>query len=217
MKIGEVMARNVVWVAPDASFRAVLESLLRADVSGLPVLDGSGALVGIVTEADLASKEAYGGGRRRPLALLADVLSLRDHHWVTKASGKVAADIMTKHVVVCDPDEDARVVARRMLDRGVKRMPVLQFGRVVGMVCRRDLLNVFTEPDEMIGAGVARVLEQFRDDRGDCPIQYVVDGGVVTLTGFARDAAEEHAVVSLVRDIDGVIDVVSRLHDQTRD
>lgn len=128
MKTAEIMTRDVVSVGPETPFKDLIERLVSSDVSGLPVLDDSGQLVGIVTEADPTSKEACGGHRHRTLAVLADVLSARPHQWATKSAGWTAANVMTRDVVVCDPDEGVRVAARRMLDRDVKRMPVIQSG-----------------------------------------------------------------------------------------
>lgn len=181
-------------------------------MSGLPVLDAHRRLVGIVTEADLVSKEAYGDHRPRALALLADVLSAREHHWATKAAGLVAADVMTTNVMTCRPDDDVRRVARRMLDRGVKRAPVLEADELVGIVSRQDILRMFARSDEEIRAEVAQVLSSHPNRPDDHHVQFLVEEGIVTLTGDVRYAWDEPVVVSLVRGVEGVIDVVSRVH-----
>jgi len=217
VKIKDVMSTHVISVTPDTPFKELVERLVRFDVSGLPVVDGSGALVGIVTEADVVSKEAYGTRRSRALALLADVLAAREHHWVTKATGSIAADVMTANVVVCSPDEDVRVVARRMLERGVKRMPVVQAGGLVGMVSRQDILGMFARPDDAIATEVARVLVTHPNRPDDCHVHCSVDGGVVTLNGDVRYARDVPIVVSLVREVEGVIDVIDHLHSRAPD
>lgn len=76
MKVGDIMATDVVSVAPDTPFKEVVDRLLRAGVSSLPVVDAEGKLIGLITEADLISKEAYDGHRRRAVALLADALAI---------------------------------------------------------------------------------------------------------------------------------------------
>jgi len=212
VKIGDIMTKDVVTVERETPYKDVVELLVRANVSGLPVVDASGSLVGIVTEADLVSKEAFGGHRRRALAVLADVLSAREHHWATKATGSVAADVMTANVTVCGPDEDFRVVARRMLDRGVKRMPVVEAGKLVGMVSRQDMLGMFARPDDALAAEVSRVLTTHPNRPDDCHVHCTVDGGVVILSGDVRFAWDEPVVVSLVRNVEGVVDVVSHVH-----
>jgi CBS domain-containing protein len=69
------MTTGVVTVGPDATYGEIVDRLLAHDISGLPVMDDSGRLVGVVTEADLVSREAYGTERRRPLGLLFDYLA----------------------------------------------------------------------------------------------------------------------------------------------
>jgi CBS domain-containing protein len=210
VKIRDVMTSAVISVRPDTPYKAMVERLVEADVSGLPVIDASGALVGVVTEADLASKGAYGGHRRRALALMLDVLAAPT--WMNKAGGWTAADVMTSDVVVCVPDEDLRAAARRMLERRVKRMPVVDDGVVVGMVSRHDLLKVLTRPDDAIERDIVEVLATDPNRPEDFHVHSEVEGGVATLTGDVRYAWDAPVVVSLVRDVAGVIDVISRLH-----
>jgi len=212
MKVRDIMTTSVVSVAPDMPYKDVVERLVRSEVSSLPVVDEHGKLVGIVTEADLISKEAYDGHRRRGLALLVDVLSARDHHWVSKAAGTAAADVMTRNVTACRPDEAVRSVARRMLERGVKRMPVVDAGVLVGIVSRQDILRVFDRPDDAIAADVERILRDDLNLPEECHVTSTVDHGIVTLTGHVRYSWDESIVLSMVRDVEGVIDVTSHLH-----
>jgi CBS domain-containing protein len=206
------MTTEVVSVSPDATYKEVVEQLVRSGVSGVPVVDERGRLLGIVTEADLVSKEAYPGRRPRALALLADVLSARAHHWVTKAAGWHAADVMTTGVATCAPGEDVRAVSRRMLERGVKRMPVVDDGHLVGIVSRQDLLRTFARPDAEIAADVHRVLTEHPNRPDDHHVTCTVAEGMVTLGGDVRYAWDEPIVVAMVREVEGVIDVESHIH-----
>ena len=167
-----------------------------------------------MTEADLVAKEAFGGRRHRALALLADLVSARDHHWVSKATGSTAADVMNPTVIACGPDEDVRAVARRMLDSGIKRMPVVEGGELVGIVSRHDILEAFTRSDDAIAADVGALLVSHPNRPDDCHVHYAVAGGVVTLSGDVRYEWDKEIVVALVRGIAGVIDVVSNLHNR---
>jgi len=214
VKVRDIMTTDVVSVTPDTPYKELVETLVRADVSGLPVLDDLGRLVGIVTEADVVSKQAYGHHRRRALALLADVLSAREHHWVTKAIGSVAADVMTTNLVVCVPNDDVQVVARKMLGRGVKRLPVVEAGRLVGMVSRQDVLGAFARPDDAIAQDATQLLTTHPNRPDDCHVRASVEDGIVTLTGDVRYEWDLPVVVSLVRNIPGVIDVISQLHNR---
>ena len=210
VKVGEVMTTDIVSVAPDTPFKEVVERLVDEDVGSVPVVDERGKLVGLITEADLICKEAY-GDRRRGLSLLMDALSARDHHWATKAGGSVASDFMTRNVVGCRSDEDVKAVARRMLDLGVKRMPVVDAGNLVGVISRHDILEMFARPDDAIACDVKRVLSD-RNMPDDHHVGFTVEDGVVTLTGDVRYKWDVPVVVSMVRPLPGVINVVSRLH-----
>lgn len=141
MHVRDVMTDDVVTVGPDAPYREIVDRLLAHDISGVPVVDADGALVGVVTEADLVSREAYGAERRRPLGLVLDYLRDRDPAWVRKAAGRTAGELMTRVVTTASPDDELRVTARVMLESGHKRLPVVGAdGRLVGIVARRDLL-----------------------------------------------------------------------------
>lgn len=143
--VRDVMTTDVVTVGPKATYGEIADRLLAHDVSGLPVIDGDGTLVGIVTEADLVSREAYGPDRRRPLGLIVDYLRDRDPAWVRKSSATTAADLMTRVVTTASPDDEVRVTARRMLESGRKRLPVVASdGLLVGIVSRRDVLAAST-------------------------------------------------------------------------
>jgi CBS domain-containing protein len=147
--VRDVMTTDVVTVGSDATFGEMVDRLLSHDVSGLPVIDADGMLLGIVTEADLVSREAYGPERRRPLGLAVDYLRGRDPAWVRKASATTAREVMTTVVTTASPDDELRVAARRMLESGYKRLPgVAADGRLVGIVSRRDVLALayFDQP-----------------------------------------------------------------------
>jgi CBS-domain-containing membrane protein len=139
--VRDVMTTDVVTVGPDATCDEVVHRLLARGVSGLPVTDSDNTLLGIVTETDLVIHDAYGPLRRRPAVRVADDLQGRDRTWVRKASGTTARKLMTPFVMTASPDDELRVTARRMLESGYRRLPVVASdGRLVGIVSRRDLL-----------------------------------------------------------------------------
>lgn len=136
------MTTDVVTVRPEATYGEIVDRLLSHDIGGVPVIDADGILLGVVTEADLVSREAYGPERRRPLGLVADFLRGRDPAWLRKASGTTARELMTSVVTTASPDDELRVAARRMLESGHKRLPVVVTdGRLVGVLSRRDVLS----------------------------------------------------------------------------
>jgi CBS domain-containing protein len=212
MKVAEIMTRRPITVSPDTPLKELIERMMGADVRSLPVTDAAGHLLGLLTEADLVSKEAYGTVRHRHLAMLADVISGREHHWVAKAAGAVAADCMTEKVVTCSAEDDVRVAARRMLEHGIKHLPVLDGARLIGIVTARDILRVFDRPDRDIAADVGATLTGNSCLPDDHHVRFSVADGVVTLVGDVRYGWDEPVVVSIVQGVPGVIDVVSELH-----
>jgi len=211
--VKEIMATPVAaTLTPEMGFKNAIELFVASEVSALPVVDADGRLVGIVTEADLISKEAYGTRRHRALSLLGDVLSGRDHRWVNKAAGSVVRDVMTKDVVVCTPDEEMRVVARRMLRHGVKRLPVVDGGALVGMVARQDILATFDRPDDLIKGDIEHALAHDPNRPDSAHVGVSVADGVVRLTGDVRFPWDGQIIASIVGEVPGVIDVVNFLH-----
>lgn len=211
MKVKDVMTTELVTAGPDMQFKDLLERMISADVSSVPILDDDGKLVGLVTETDLLSKEAYGSVRHPSLALLAEIMHGSKQDWVTKAQGSKAREIMSTNLVVCGPDEEIRAVARRMLVNAVRHVPVLESGTMVGIVSRHDLLSVFDRPDEAIAADVARTLAQDGNMPEDHHVRFGVEGGVVVLEGDVRYRWDQEVVVSIVREIPGVVEVIDHM------
>lgn len=209
MKVQDVMTTPVITVGLDAPFKEVAERMLDANVSGLPVVDGEGLLLGLVTEADLVSKPAFGRRRRRSLAAFVDLLT-GDARWVAKATALTAGELMTTAVITALPSERVEVVAKRMLERGVKRLPVLDGGRLAGIVSRRDLLRCFHRTDAEIVAELTRKLMSARYAPEDHTVTGTVENGVVTLEGMVRADNDLPVVEWLARDIPGVVQVVNR-------
>ena len=102
MKVAEVMTTSLVTVGPEATWKQVAERMIDAGVSGVPVVDGDGFLLGVVTEADLVSKPAFDGRRHRSLAALVELLS-GEARWAGKATGLTAAQLMTTAVITASP------------------------------------------------------------------------------------------------------------------
>jgi CBS domain-containing protein len=144
MKVRDVMTTPVITVRAQATCAEVIEVLLANGISGVPVVDGEGRLLGVVTEADLISREAYGPQRRRPLALVADYLRGRDPQWVRKAGGRTAAEVMNAAPQWTPPDAEVADAARWLLEDHHKRLPVVEDGHLVGILTRRDLLAAMT-------------------------------------------------------------------------
>lgn len=203
MKVRDVMTSDVVTVNPSAPFQAIVEVLLEHDISGVPVLNGHD-LVGIVTEADLVAREAHQGRRRRPLAILAGMFSdeARSEH----RSGLTADSLMTADPVTVAPADDLRSAAHTMMTARVKRLPVVEDNKLVGIITRQDLLRFYSRTDEEIAADVAALLES---SHLSPEVTGAVEHGVVILEGRVKDDAQRDALPSMIESIPGVVSAVN--------
>ena len=148
MRVGEAMTSPAITVRPDTSCKEAAGLLARHRISALPVVDGRGRLVGIVSEADLLPLEAVPD----PRALATPVASRRE-----PLPSRVE-EVMTREVVSVDEGADLGLVARRMLEAGVRRLPVRRGDRVVGVISRHDLIKVMARSDEDLEADLQRLL-----------------------------------------------------------
>jgi CBS domain-containing protein len=209
MKVGDVMSTGVLTANKDTPYKDVLERMLANGISGLPVIDGDGYVVGIVTEADLIRKLAFSGDQDRHavLSFVSRLLTGQEAVSVLRVEGITASEIMSQPVVFVAPDDDVDHAARVMLARHVKRLPVLDDGRLVGLVARRDLMRVFHVPDSQIAAAVANSLGDPLGAPEDHQVIASVKDGVVHLTGTVLHPSDLAIVSSLVSMVGGVVAV----------
>ncbi len=191
MRLKDVMASPVVTVAPTTRLKQVAALLVRHGFNAAPVVD-QGDLVGIVSEADLVGLESLPDPRAHALRWPAP----------PAAVPHLVGEVMTREVLALPPAADAAEAAQLMLDRGVKSIPVVLSGRVVGIVTRRDLLRVLARSDQAIRAEAERLLGE--ELGGDRPVE--VADGVVVLAGFDPGRESELAEL-LVRTVPGVVEV----------
>jgi CBS-domain-containing membrane protein len=181
--------------------------MLHHGISGLPVVDDQHHLVGMVTEADLVSKEAYGGRRRRVLELLADLVAGGETRWAIKGRAHTAGELMTTELHTANPNEDLRVAARRLVEHRLKRLPVVDDGRLVGIVSRTDLLRVMHRRDEDLARDVAELLADPRRAPEAHAVEADVVDGVVRLRGTVRFPLDVPVLTGMVWTLPGVVDV----------
>ena len=212
MRIAEVMSTELVTVRPDQSLKDVVQAMVDHGVSAVPVVDADGRVAGIVTEADVMSREAYGGGRRKPLRMLVEYFSGRDPQWLRKAAGLRADEVMTRQIVTASPHEDVRVAARRMVEHEIKRLVVVDDeGAPVGIVSRHDVLQFFCRDDADVAKDLAVLLGDLLRVPEDLDVRYEVDHGVVGLEGTVRHPSDERVLKHAVLAVPGVVDVDSRI------
>ena len=144
--VRQIMSPDPVTVAPDASVEDVVRLLRRHELPGLPVVDADGGLLGIVTESDLVIADDE-GDLHLPhyVELFGGFVFLeplrRYESRLQKAAAATARDMMTADPVTVEADDPARKAARLIADSGHNRLPVLEGGRLVGVITRVDVLG----------------------------------------------------------------------------
>jgi len=208
----DVMTRRVVTVAPETSVPEVARLLLEKRISAVPVVDGEGRIVGIVSEGDLMTRPESGTTRRRSwwLSLLSGE---EDAATYVKTHGSRAADVMTRDVVTVAEDTPLGDVARILEERRIKRVPVVRRGKLVGIVSRADLLQglASAKARPRKAGGSDRVIREKllkalgRESWAPLgQINVTVSGGVVHLWGLADSAEQRRALRVAAESIAGV-------------
>ena len=193
MRVKEIMSSPVVTVPPGMPLKEVANVLVRRAISAVPVVD-AGELVGILSEADLVPLELVPDPRAH-LALLPEA---------SQTAFRVASEVMTRDVIALPEDADVADAGRLMLERGIKSIPVIRGRRVVGIVARRDLLEVLARSDQEIARDLEALLAA--ELGSPCPYRVTVRDGVVDLTGPA-DPVDRRLATLLARSVPGVLEV----------
>ncbi|QLJ06307.1 CBS domain-containing protein [Streptomyces sp. NEAU-sy36] len=194
------MTRAVVAVGRTARFKDIVERMERWKVSALPVLEGDGRVVGVVSEADLLPKEEFRDSdpdrmtQRRRLADLA------------KAGAVSAEEVMSTPAVTVHADATLAEAARIMALKRVKRLPVVTpEGVLEGVVSRGDLLKVFLREDAELADEIRRDVLDVLFPAPVEPLHVVVVDGVVTLTGKVPDTTRIPLAERMIRGVEGVV------------
>ncbi|HEX7661599.1 MAG TPA: CBS domain-containing protein [Pseudonocardiaceae bacterium] len=207
--VGDVMTRDMITVNPDTAFKDIVDFLVGEGISAVPVVDERGDVIGVVSEADLLRKEEHVDDEESDGPSVFALPRTREH-W-RKAGGLTARQLMTSPVVTVSPDEYLPNAARMMAWSKVRRLFVIDNGRLVGVVSRRDLLRSFLRGDDEIRAEIER--DVFRRVLWADPksVSAAVDNGVVTLNGRLEYEADVDIAVHLVKRIPGVVSVNNNL------
>lgn len=141
MKARDIMTSPVHTVVPRTTVQDVAKLFLEKRISGVPVVDEEGRLIGMVSEGDLLHRAEAGTGRRRSwwLTLIADKQTLASEY--IREHGQHVADIMSRRLITVGPDTPVREIARLLERNGVKRVPVVEDGKPIGIVSRANLIQ----------------------------------------------------------------------------
>jgi CBS domain-containing protein len=211
MKIEHLMTRDVVHVTADTPLKDVAALMSEKHISGMPVCDADGKVLGVVSEADILRTEQgigpdVGGRLQWFFRRLDDDLE--------KIRARTAGEAMTAPALTVRPSDQTHVAARTMLLYRINRLPVVSEGKLVGIVTRADLVRAFHRTDEEIA-------DEIRDDilrdalwiEPDT-VEVEVKDGIVRVGGPVATDLEVQAVVHCIRRVPGVVDVRSELHSR---
>ncbi len=203
MQARDVMTGSVVTVTPETTVPALVNLLLSRNISGVPVVDAAGALVGVVTEGDLVRRAELGTERKRGAwrAFFTGTATLAEDY--VRSHGTRVSDLMTTNVVTVRPEAPLSEIADLMELRKIRRVPVVDGGRVVGIVSRANLLRAWaslpveaappTADDAAIRARLLAELDRETWSRRP-ENSVVVTDGVVHLWGLAATDEERRAL-----------------------
>jgi len=211
MKASDVMTRRIVSIGPDDSVVRAVRLMLQDHISGLPVVDATGALVGIITEGDFLRRAELDTRQHGPrwIELLLGPGRLATEY--VRASGRKVSEVMTRHLKTISSDAPLDEVVSLMERHHIKRLPVVDDGKLVGIVSRANLLHALASmaadaperphDDQTIRE---RLLTELEGQPWAPKINVVVKDGIVELFGTITDDRERAAFVVAAENVPGV-------------
>jgi CBS domain-containing protein len=198
MKVNRLMTRDLATVPLDSTLKEAARIMIDRKVSGLPVVDDDGVLVGVVTEGDILHLESI----RNPATTIKSLLRR------SVPNTESTEDAMTSKVISIAPDADHTEAARLMESAGVKRLPVIDSaGKLVGIFSRSDVLKVFARPDlDIHDELLSEVIEKILWLDPDTVVVSVSEGHVM-LNGEVPTRSDTRILEEMAKRVDGVIDV----------
>lgn len=208
MKVRDAMTdgARVVTVSAETPLKQVAELMLEHRISGLPVVDADGRVVGVVTEADFVSGETGGTGGQ---GMIARARALGDPEAL--AIARTAGEAMSSPAVTIGPDDTVMQAAHQIDERAVNRLPVVdEDERLVGIIARADVVRAFARSDEEIAESVRSEVQRSLG-LGPDAVQVTVSGGEVLVSGEVDTDAIAQLVAFFATRVPGVISVRSDL------
>lgn len=215
----DIMTTNVATVTPKTPVAEIAKLLLDRHISAVPVVDESGSLKGIVSEGDLMRRPESGTEAHHSWWLAFLALPDEDQRRFVKTHGQYAEDVMTRNVATVPPDCPLPEIATLLEDRRIKRAPVVENGKLVGIVSRADLLRGVaasapmpapSADDRALRQAVQKAVEQHAG-LDNAFIGTTVTGGVARLWGIAQTQAAKDAARVAAENVPGVKSVEDRI------
>ena len=219
MNIASIMSSPVIGIQPTASIAEAIRLMLSRGVSGLPVMTAEGALVGVVSEGDFLRRGELGTAQKRSrfVAFVLGDGKIADEY--VHSHGRRVSEIMSTDVISVSATESLENGINLMLDRSIKRLPVIQDGKVVGIVSRADILHALMGKlpsdqgpvsDSVIRSRVFADLDA-QNWINSQTIQVDVKDGAVSLTGTIFDERTRQALIVVAENVPGVKAVTANM------
>lgn len=211
MRVSDVMTRNVVSIRSDDTILKAARLMLQNRISGLPVVDAEGGLIGMVTEGDFLRRAEINTARRRPkwIEFLLGPGRLADEF--TRASGRRVQEVMTQGPVTVAEDASLATAVELMERNRIKRLPVVRDGKIAGIISRANLVRALVslpQASEAPAGGDAAIRDQvlaaFVAQPWAPRIDVTVKDGIVDLWGTITDDRERKACVIVAENVGGV-------------
>jgi len=212
MKVAELMTRDVVTVTPETSLKDAASLLSTRKISGVPVVDASGTVIGIFSEADILAKESG----ERPRGGLLGWLLEADVALDDKIRARTVGEAMTAPVITIAPNRPVHEAAARMVSESVNRLPVVEDGKLVGIVTRADLVRAFTRTDAEIAREIETEILRRTLWLEPGAVTVTVTDGTVRLEGEVETETDAELLPVFVARVPGVVSVDATLTSRTQ-
>ncbi|MFI1354458.1 CBS domain-containing protein [Streptomyces sp. NPDC020898] len=210
--VGDVMTDEVVQAHRETPFKEVVRLLDAHRISGVPVVDHDGKVVGVVSGTNLVRGQAARAGERRDRRYRLPRLQRPGHRAAAGARAATAGDLMSTPAITVHPEQPVPDAARVMERHGIERLPVVdEEDRLIGIATRRDLLRVFLRTDEDIHRQVTDEILAAAPGLPPDAVVVSVRDGLVTLEGRLESRTDIARVVRSTWQVDGVVGVFSSL------
>ena len=210
MKIKDVMTTNVLTVPTGMTLKETAQLLGDRGISGLPVVDDDGTVVGVVSEADILYKER--GPERRRGSMLGWLFNPATLESEAKLDARTAGEAMSAPPVTIGPNRPIGEAASLMLDESVNRLPVVDdSGSLLGIVTRADLVRAFTRSDAEIETEIRKELIGRTFWLEPDNLDITVTKGEVALAGEVDTKSDAELLPRLIERVPGVVSVESHL------
>ena len=217
MRAHQIMTHSVATVAPDATILEAANIMLQRHVSGLPVVDAAGKLVGVVSEGDFIRRSEIGTQRKRGRwlkFLLGTSAAATDY---VRENGRKVSEVMTSDPITIAEDTTLEEIVKTMETNHVKRLPVMKDAKLVGIVSRANLLQAVaglardvpdpTADDDHIRRRIIAAIE--KNDWSPMGLNVIVRDGIVHLSGVITDENSRQASIVAAQNVSGV----RKIHD----